>query len=64
MVAFDGSKVPWICEFGLVPGCCPGEHHVPSVALALIASGDNNVYGSLLMLPSGMVAAVGGVGSF
>lgn len=53
-----------ICEFALVPGCCPGEHHVPPVALALTASGDNSVCGSLLIVPSGMVAAVGGTGSF
>lgn len=58
-MAFDASEVPWIC---FVPGRCPGGHHAPPVALALLASGDNSVCGSLFIVPSGMVAAVGGLG--
>lgn len=50
-VALDGNEVLWICEFGFSPGCCPGEHKAPSVALALLGSGDNSVCGSPFNCP-------------
>lgn len=53
-VALDGNEVLWICEFGFSPGCCPGEHKAPSVALALLGSGDNSVvWQSLQLSPLG-----------
>lgn len=62
-VALDGNEVLWICEFGFSPGCCPGEHKAPSVALALLGSGDNMCVAVPSIVPFGMVAAVGGIGS-
>lgn len=60
----DGSKMPWVCEFGFVPGCCPGEHRVPPVALSLLASEDNSVCAwHSPYCPLWDVAALGSIGS-
>lgn len=54
MCALDGNKVPWIYKFGFVPGCCPEEYQAPPVALSLPIDRDNNVCGSIFIVPSGM----------
>lgn len=54
MCALDRNKVPWIGEFGFVPGCCPEEYHEPPVALSLPIDRDNSLCGSIFIVPYGV----------
>ena len=54
MCALDRNKVPWIGEFGFVPGCCPEEYHALPVALSLPIDRDNSVCGSIFIVPYGV----------